>query len=196
MRFKILVAMISLLAMMPMVSFAASTSYYAKSPVYFTVPSDATFQIAMPSDYTSFTAITGENEGAATAVNWISFNFSTVPQAALQVPYETGASGNAQTNIKPIFYVDNTGNVAESFKIYVDASLATGLTMFVNATCASCTSPLTALTVVGVTSGSANTLTTSLANTDFLNITLFANASSSAASGTTSKNIYIYSTAV
>jgi len=193
---KILILLIALLAI-PSIVLAASTSYYAKSTVYFLVPSDASFSVALPADYTSFTAITGTNEGGATALSYISFNYTNVPQAGLQQPYQLGDNTKAQntTSNKPIFYIDNTGNVPEQFKVYIDSSTPTGVYIYVNASCGTCTAPLTVLTAVAV-SASTNTLTTSLANTDYLNITLFSNTSSGAVAGETSRTFYIYSTAV
>jgi len=177
---------------------AASSNYYAKSTVWFNVPSDATFSIAMPSDYTSLTAITGTTEGGATAVNLISFNFSATPQAALQVPYQAGASANAQaTNLKPIYYVLNTGNTAEKIESYLSAQPSAGIAIYVNVTCSgTCTSPQTALIAANTTTGSPNTLTTSLGSNEHLNITYYANTTSAIASGQTSLTLYIKSTAV
>ena len=191
-----LFSMLLALALMTSLGFAASSTYYAKTVVYFNVPSDATFSIAMPSDYASFTSITGTTEGGATATDWISFNFSDGTQAALQEPYQLGSAGNAQAGAtQPIFYIDNTGNTAEKFEIYVDSSVPSGVSLYVNATCGTCTSPLTTLTLMGVAEGSANVLTTSLATTDFLNVTLYANTSA-AADGISSRTVYLKSTAV
>lgn len=173
---------------------AASNVYYAKTTVYFNVPSDATFSIAMPSNYASWTQIVGTTEGGATSTTWISFNFSSASSGTLVQPYEAGASGDAQNGaLEPIYYIDNTGNVNEQFKIYLGTATPSGVALYVNATCGSCTSPLTTLTAVGVTEGSANTLTSSLANTDYLNITLYGNTSSATA-GETNRVIYIKST--
>jgi hypothetical protein len=85
--------------------------------------------------------------------------------------------------------------VNEQFTIYLGSASPTGITVYVNATCETCSSPLSGLNVMGVTEGSANTLTTSLANTDFLNVTLYSNVTG-ATGGITSRTIYIKSTAV
>ena len=194
---KLKIGLIGLiLALSIPIAFGASTTYYAKTTVYFNVPSDASFSIAMPANYGSWTSVTGTTEGGATATDWISFNFTNVPQATLQEPYQLGVSGNNQAGAaKPIFYIDNTGNVNEKFEINLSTAVATGIGFYFNATCTgSCTTPTTTLTEFS--SGNYQQLVASLPTTSYLNITLYGNTSSSAAAGTTSNTVYIKSTAV
>lgn len=193
MKIKTNMILTSLLATMILsgAALAASNTYYAKTTMYFNVPVDATFQIALPADYTSFTAITGTNEGAATATNWISFNFTGVPQAVLQEPYQLGVAANTQNSAakKPIFYIDNTGNCNEKFEIKAAGALPANIAVYFNATGGQTpTATLTALTT------GYQTLEANMDNTKFLNVTLFANTSAGIATGTTTQDIYIKST--
>ena len=160
---------------------AASTTYYAKTVVYFNVPSDASFAIAMPANYAD------------------SFNFTEVPQNWIE-PWQLGQSSNNQAGItKPIFYIDNTGNVDEKFELYWSGSLPSGISVCGNSSCTgTCTSPgtLTECTTIGETEGSATTFATTIKTDEYLNITLYANVSSGTAAGQTSQTLYIKSTAV
>lgn len=194
---SIVFSMLLALSLMTSLGFALSNTYYAKTVVYFNVPSDATFSIAMPSDYASGTDITGESEGGATATDWVSFNYSSGDEATLQEPYQLGSAGNTQVGTaQPIFLIDNTGNTASQFEIYVDSAMPSGVELYVNATCGSCTSPLETLTVMGVAEGSANVLTTSLATTgDYLNVSMYSNTTG-ASDGVSSRTVYVKSTAV
>lgn len=176
------------------VAYAASTSYYAQTTVYFLVPADASFAIAMPANYENWYTITGTSENSATATDWISFNFTNVPQATLQEPYQHGASANSQQGAsKPIFLIKNTGNVNERFEIKLNSTLPSGIFMYFNATCTGCSNPRTALTAI---STSYQSLVDILPTNGFLNVTLYANISSDASAGETSRTIYIKSTAV
>jgi hypothetical protein len=172
---------------------AAATSYYSKTSMYFLVPSDATFQIAMPADYTSFTAITGTAEGSATATNWISFNFTTIPQATLQEPQQLGVAANIQNHVAklPIIYLDNTGNVNEKIELKLVGNLPTGVQAYFNATGGG--TPTAALTLM--TTG-YQTVEASMTNAQFLNITLFANTSATVVAGQSTQDFYLKSTAV
>ena len=178
---------------------AASTTYYAKTVVYFNVPSDASFAIAMPANYADWTQITGTDQTGATATDWISFNFTEVPQNWIE-PWQLGQSSNNQAGItKPIFYIDNTGNVDEKFELYWSGSLPSGISVCGNSSCTgTCTSPgtLTECTTIGETEGSATTFATTIKTDEYLNITLYANVSSGTAAGQTSQTLYIKSTAV
>lgn len=170
----------------------AATSYYSKTTVYFNVPSDATFSIAMPDDFTDLVAITGTNEGGATATDFISFNFTATTDATLIEPYQVGAVATTQdhVNLVPIYRIDNTGNVNMKFEIKFDSALPSGVTIYGNATeGATETGTLTAIATNYVT------MEAGMDNTKYLNITLFGNTSS-AASGETSRTLYIKSTAV
>jgi len=191
---SILLVILAMPFILPL-AYAASSVYYAKSTVYFNVPADASFAIAMPADYSSWTTITGTDETGATAVDWISFNFTNVPQSTLQEPYQLGDSANAQSGpTKPIFYIDNTGNVNEKFEIRIDSSLPTGVEMYFNATCTgTCTNPTTDLTAISTT---YQTLVDSLPTDAYLNVTLYANVTSTASAGQSSVLLYIKSSAV
>lgn len=172
---------------------AASSSYYAVTTVYFNVPSDATFNIALPSGYTN-TSITGTSE-PGTATSWISFNYTAVPQATLAQPWVIGASADAQAGgLKPIFLIYNTGNVNETINLRTTGSPATGIQLFFNASCAtsSCTTATTALTEM--TTGYLPAVA-SLYNGKALNVTLWSNTSSAVNSGTSSVTMYTQSVA-
>jgi len=189
---NLIIAILATLLITPTV-LAASTTYYASTTVYFNVPADASFSITMPSG-TTYT-ITGTAEGTATSLNWISFNFTNVPQSTLQEPYELGDSSKAQQGaLIPIFYIDNTGNTDEKFEIRIDSAEPSGIYLYFNATCTgTCTSPTTSLTRITT---SYQPLVASLPTTSYLNVTLYANVSSGATAGETSRIIYIRSVAV
>jgi len=188
---NILMYALAALTIVPIGALAA-TSYFATTTMYFNIPSDASFSIAMPADYTSFTAITGTSEGAATATSWISFNTTTWPQATLQQATQLGDFAKNQTgSLVPIFYIDNTGNTNEKFEIKAAGALPTGVFVWFNATGGGTpTTTLTALTV------GYQTLEASMTNAQFLNVTLYANTSAASATGQTTQSLYIKSTAV
>lgn len=171
--------------------FAAASNYYGKVLVYFNVPSDATFAIAFPSAYT-FEDITSSTESSPTVTSsWISFNFTSGTQSWVQ-PQTNGSATNAQNGpTKPIFYIDNTGNVNEKFDI--NATVPSTFAVCANSTCTgecgTTTSACTALTTSYVT------MATAVTTTSFLNITLYANASGSSG-GQASGSVMIKSTAV
>lgn len=194
---KILLALVLSLLTIPGVY--AATNYYASTVVYFNVPSDASFAIAMPADYTSFTDITGTIEGSATATDWISFNFTNVPENWVE-PYQHGVSSDSQAGItKPIFYIDNTGNVDEKFELYWAGSLPTGIAVCGNSSCTGTCSDsgtISTCTEIGENEGSATTFASTIKTDEYLNITLYANVSSGTAAGQTSQTLYIKSTAV
>jgi hypothetical protein len=185
----------ALLLGMPVV-LASSANYYAETAVYFNVPSDATFSIALPADYTSWTTITGTEEGSATATDWISFNYTSASQPALQNPYQLGASANAQAGSrKPIFYIDSTGNVNEKFEIKYDAEPTAGISLWYNCTCTGTCAGTETTALTNMTTA-YQTLTTSLVNDEYLNVTLYSNTSKSLSGGTSTINVYIKSTAL
>ncbi len=152
---------------------------------------DATFSIAMPSDYGSWTAITGTSEGSATSVDWISFNFTDIPQYYVQ-PYQLGASADTQNGAaEPIFYIDATGNTDIDVQLRFSSSLPSGLTVEGNATCSgtynSCQGPGVQITTSYVT------LVDDLSQTDsFANITLWGNVSDGTSPTSTGFTMYIY----
>lgn len=189
-----------LLALTPAV-LAASTEYYAKTTVYFNIPSDATFSVSFPDDYTGWNAISGTTEGGATDLSssdWVSFNFTSGTENWVQ-PQHLGVGANVQAGItKPIFYIDNTGNTDVKFELYWATSLPSNIEVCGNSSCTgTCSSPgtISACTSIGVAEGSETTFASTIKTDEFLNITLYANATG-AATGETNEVIYIHSTAV
>lgn len=191
---KILIGVLSFLMVssLPMAALAASNNYYSRTSMYFLVPGDATFSIAMPADYTSWDAQTDTSEPGAATTDWISFNFTAVPQAALQEPYQVGDSGQAQSGVaEPIMYIDNTGNCDEKFEIKADAALPSNIFVWFNATSAGTpTTGLTALTT------SYQTVEAGITTSQFLNMTMYANTSDGVATGETTQDFYLKSTCV
>jgi len=105
---------------------------FAATRVYFNIPADTTFSIAMPDNYTFFnTTITGTTLAAATETDWITFNFSTAPQAILQEPSAAGNFSRNQTAPNtPIFLLDNLGNTNISITVYSNNSSAEPTNIF------------------------------------------------------------------
>ena len=171
---------------------AASNNYYSRTSMYFNVPGDATFSIAMPADYTSWDAQTDTTEPGSATTDWISFNFTAVPQAALQQPYQLGISGNNQAGAtRPIMYIDNTGNCNEKFEIKALGALPSNIAVYFNASNGGTpTTTLTALTT------SYQQVEASMTNSQYLNITLYANTSAGVATGQTTQDFYLKSTCV
>ncbi len=187
------ITVLSLLLGIPAI--LAANNYYAKVVVYFTIPSDATFTIGFPSAYTP-ESISSTDENAPTqTTSWISFNFTSGTENWLQ-PRTSGLAANAQVGPgKPIFYIDNTGNVNEKFDL--NGTVPTNFGVCANATCdtaggASCGSVTS--TCTNITSTYA-TMATAVTSTSFLNVTLYANATG-ASSGISSGSVWIKSSAV
>jgi len=177
------------------IALAASTSYYAKTVVYFNVPADASFSVAMPSSYTEVT-ITGTSEAEATTLDWISFNFTDVPQSSLQQPYVLGDPSNAQNGaLQPIFLIKNTGNVDEKFEIKA-VSVPSGIGFYFNATCATGDCSGATETLTEFTAGTYQTVVSELYQGKYLNVTLWANVSAGTTAGQYSTDLYIRSVAV
>jgi hypothetical protein len=166
--------------------YAQSQNYYARTDVYFNIPYDAAFRIAMPSGYT-YVDITGTDYATATATSpsWISFNFTQVPQSYVQ-PYAGGLAGDAQDGItKPIFRYDPTGNTPIRISINL-TSIPSGITVKVNGTCddvapENCTNPLTTETTL--VAGVEQVLVESLAVDNYFNVTLWGSADITATPG-------------
>ena len=173
---------------------AASQNYYAVTTVYFNIPFDAAFRIAMPSSYT-FQTITGVDYATATATSptWISFNFTTTPQGKVQ-PYAGGVSGDAQNGAtKPIFRYQASGNTA--IKIYINlTSIPSGIAVGVNGTCdGTCTNPKTV--EQNLTASGEMTLVDSLSVGSYFNCTLWGSADATASPGQSPPvNMYHHST--
>lgn len=153
---------------------------------------DATFSIAMPDDYTSWTEITGENEATSTytSVN-ISCNFTESEQDWVE-PYANYDSDYAQStaDLKPIFYIDNTGTGASDFSLRINATLPYGMNITANATCSgtydSCEATPQNISTTYVT------LVTGLSQTNsYANITLYCGESKQVQAGQHG-NIRIY----
>lgn len=179
------------------IALAASDSYYSRTTVYFSIPKDATFSIAFPNDYTTWTTITGTDDTTTnTTTDYITFNFTSSPtQNALQEPYQEGASADAQAgNVKPIMYIDNTGSGALTFEIKADALPATGITLWFNASCTGTCSGTEQATATNITTA-YQSLTDALETDEYLNLTLYANVSGGASVGVTDIDIKIKSTA-
>ena len=164
----------------------SATEYFSVS----TFASNAVFSIAMPSDYSSFTNVSGENETDATAYDWISFNFTERPQYYVQ-PYQLGNATNTQNGAtQPIFLIDNVGNVNIDLSFRFESALPTGITVEGNASCSgtytSCQSSSIELNTSYIT------LVENISYTDsFANITLYSNMSSEATPTTTGITLYI-----
>ena len=175
---------------------AVSNNYYAQTMVLFTVPSDATFSIAMPANYASWTTITATSDyPSATATDWISFNYTTVPQSTLQQPYQAGASGSTQNGFgSPIYYIDNTGNTNEQFEIKLNQTAPTNINLYFNASCVgSCGTVTGSLTDM---STSYQAVATAVTTSSFLNVTLYSNTSAGVTTGTSQRYLAIKRTAV
>jgi hypothetical protein len=188
---KLLAILLFALGIIPISVFGASSSYYATTTVYFNVPSDATFNIALPTAYSNNTA----TQPSAVATSWISFNFTSIPQSTLQQPYVLGSASTPQNGpSQPIFLIYNTGNTNETIQVNSSAP-ATGISLYFNASCAgssSCTSATTTLTAMST--GLQNAVS-SLFTGQMLNITLWANTSSSATQGQSSATVFVKSVA-
>jgi len=188
------------ISLMPTIGLAISSEYYAKVPVYFNVPSDASFAVALPSSYT-FTDITGTSEAGATTLSWISFNFTDIPQYWVE-PIVQGVSTDAQNGAaKPIFLIDATGNVNITVSIRFESSLPSGITVCANATCSPVTG--TSCGTVQETCTSVDTSYVQLASNlaysgnTYLNVTLYANVTSGVEGGEYGAyNLYIKGAAV
>lgn len=154
---------------------------------------DATFSIAMPSNYAGWTEITGTSEGAATASDWISFNFTSLPQTGCQ-PYQAGSSGYAQNGIgTPIYYIDNTGNAPISISIRLGGSPPSGITLKANSSCVgTCTSSQSSL--VTLSTSYADLIVGLAEASSFANISLYSDLQAGTGDGTSSLTIYIKST--
>ena len=154
---------------------------------------DASFSIALPSTYTEV-PITGTTEAGATTLDWISFNFTDVPQYYVE-PYVMGDPSNAQNGaLQPIFLIKNTGNINIRIEIRFSSLPPTGLELYANSTCATgdCT-PITNLVQITDT---YQTVLDDLGVGKYGNITLYANALSSAPAYESSSDLYIRSVAI
>ncbi len=172
--------------------FAASENYYATTEVYFNIPYDAAFRIAMPSTY-AYQDITGTDYATATATSptWISFNFTQVP--AKVEPFAGGLAGDVQSGLtKPIFRYDPTGNTP--IKIYINlTSIPTGTQVEVYGVCdGACTNPISAS--VNLTANGETQLVESLPTTSYFNCTLHGYADDTASPGESSVIMYHHST--
>jgi hypothetical protein len=175
---------------------AASSNYYAQTLVLFNVPTDATFSIAMPANYATWTSITSTSDyPSATATDWISFNYTSAPSATLTEPYQLGAAANNQAGAaKPIYYIDNTGNTNEQFDIKLNQTAPTNVNVYFNGSCVgSCGTTTTTLTAM---TASYLPVATTVTTASYLNITLYSNTSAGITGGISTRYIAIRSTAV
>jgi hypothetical protein len=167
------------------VSFHLNTTYYGSGDYLIVQDRESTDATLRPN-------LTVTYEGAATSTTWISFNFTSLPQTGCQ-PYEAGSSSNNQADAaKPIYYIDNTGNVPIDLDFRFSSSLPSGITVKGNATCqGTYTSCQSAAQTLGT---SYTQLVVDLAiASSYANITLYADVSAGATAGTSSGTLYIKS---
>jgi len=159
-------------------SIVLAADYYAKVNTYFWVPSDAAFALSFPSDYTANNVSITSNQTTST---WISFNFTSSTESGVQ-PQTNGVTGDKQAGItKPIFLVQNIGNVPTT--IQINASVPAGFTVCANST---------TVTTCTALSGTFTNMKTSLAVGAKENITLYG-STSSASGGQSSGNVFLLS---
>ncbi len=160
---------------------AVSQNYYAVTTVYFNIPYDASFSIAMPTGYTVPTTITGTNYQFATATSLISFNFTDIPSRV--EPFAQGTSAYAQSGTaKPIFMYTSLGNT--NIKIYINLTQTpSGIQVEVNGACdgAGCTK--NAALPLNLTGNSETRIVDSLSTGARFNCTLYGYADSNAQPG-------------
>lgn len=164
---------------------------YAATRVYFNVPSATTFTIFVPDEYTGSGfqyLITGSSQGAATDCDWITFNFSSAPDS-WQIPSFKGNFTRNQTGVSgPIWYVDNTGNVNQTFTIYTNETdsppFGTYFNISVNASCSPSADycNYTETTAFNITKG-ATLIANRTDPTGFINITMWGFAETGAPGG-------------
>lgn len=173
-----------------LISVPVALAEYAVTKVYFNVPSDTSFTISMPSNYaTNKWNITGTSEAAATETDWISFNFTQLPQPTLQQPWRLGLSAeNQDGSSKPIMILQPRGNVNLTFTMYRNVSLPPNIYLYVNATCFApgyCQNVLTTLTEVGTSPIVLATQVDWSNPNGAVNVTLWANTSTGVQGGQT-----------
>jgi len=168
--------------------------------VTYTLPTDTSFLVMMPSSYgTSCPSaeycfnITATSEATANTTAWISFNITSWPASNVQ-PWRKGSSSDNQDgNGKPIFYIDNTGNIPVNISLRLNESFAAGITISANASCTgtytACTSTKTQLTTGYIVLVNALSQTSS-----FANVSLWADVASGTAVGEYGKDVYINAT--
>lgn len=159
--------------------------------IYYTLVVDATFSIAMPSDYASWTEIIGEDEGGATSLDWISFNFTDYPEYYCE-PQQLGSDSDKQEGVeKPIFYIDVNGNTDMDIKIRFSSSLPGGIVVGGNASCSG--TYVSCQNVIQGISTDYVTLIDDLSQTDsFGNVTLYANVTGGSDGESAGQTLYIY----
>ena len=122
--------------------FAATVmAEFATTRAYFNVPSDRSFQIAMPSAF-SFQDINASAQGNATETDWISFNFTTAgpeKRPACRKGIGAPAGPNCQNETYgfmnwTIMRIDNVGNTAINITMYINESMPTSTEIEVNST--------------------------------------------------------------
>lgn len=172
---RILAALITAVVLFfPILSAVGLAAIYtwAEVNVYYNVPTLKTFNVQFASQYSG-----GYNETASntTLSNWISFNFTSVPQYEAE-PYTNGSASDTQSGItQPIFMVLNTGNANEDIKLNL-----TSETYF--DVCANSTDVSACTAIEGAT---LQTLHSALTPASQSNITLYANVTSGATIGQT-----------
>lgn len=177
---------------------------FATSRIYFNVPATTTFSIGMPDTYTGGQnfSISGTSQASASATDWLSFNFSSIAQSALQEPSALGSFTRNQSGItRPIFLIDNTGNVNISVSIYVNESIPNNVQLWWNGStwpatgCGTTNSTirsvsLTADLIVGIGSTGTDKLAPGPSPINCrLNVTLYSNTSAGVSGGQLTTNL-------
>lgn len=179
-----------------LLAIGTASAEYAFTMAYINIPSDTSFQVAMPSDFTSFTDITGTTAATATGTNWISFNLTSCANGTLVEPFELGAAANRQLSAenKPMFYIDNSGNGNYAMSIYHNDTMPTGVSIYWNTTCSAsgCTGGVALLSPFNTT---PTPMCTELQPTGFLNVSFWANCTTGTSAGEDSIGILYNSTA-
>ncbi|MFC1712690.1 hypothetical protein ACFL6S_03415 [Candidatus Poribacteria bacterium] len=167
------------------------------------MPTDATFSIAMPADYTLWTVINATTEGGAQGdTDHITFNYTSLTQTAAE-PYQIGDDAKTQNGgTVPIIYIDNTGNTDIKIEVKLNETMPAGIDLGANATCdptLTCSSGTPTSGEVNISSSAAYIqMVDILENTEFLNLTLYSNLTTvgSTTGGLSYRTLYIKSTAV
>ncbi|MFQ6020696.1 MAG: hypothetical protein ACE5J4_01585 [Candidatus Aenigmatarchaeota archaeon] len=168
---------------------------FATTKVYFNIPANTQFSIAMPDTYSgaqNFT-ITATTLAEANDTDWISFNFSTVPQSSLQQPSAAGDfSRNQSGTAQPIFWITNLGNVNITITVWANESIPSNVQWWFNGTTTpggtDCGTATTALTQMSGTAQNAITGLTYLGDCS-LNFTMWANTSAGVSGGQLESNL-------
>ena len=189
-KLKLLGISLAVLLLNLPLALAVSSVYFEYTQVYFNIPRDALFQIALLSGgtYTWSGSPTAITEGGATATSpvWVSFNMTTVPAIERQ-PQTVGVASDIQSGIlKPIWKFKNTGNCNEYYSIKMNSTLGTDLAIGFNETCdtGTCGTENNALGVYkNMTQNAVYVVANNMALNAIINITLWGSASAASPAG-------------